>query len=1584
MRNWKELGEVPDSEDESTIDSQEFAEAARQATSIQTADGQSPSRGRDIWEVPSSPNDTGLLGSDALSTLPATSPLFHGKPSSSLGIRSPESSPLSSPPESDEQDIEGLGGPSNTASDKDEPGSRQRALAPQTHIFIPVDAVSSASVPNPGSPQDKPNGAPPLAEGPTGSVPKTVTHQPVFYERSLRPRKPIQEHPYLIENAKYTATLRSHGLKPIRIVTHDPCPPRRGSPEEDSQDADFEEDTQETAGGVDESEESQPVVALPPTADDASDPSFSPPRPRTPVRRQVLLSDDSDDSGTEVLSLDKLLKRAGPPLADGPPKKRHASSPVSTNKRRAPAAPQRTSVRKSAPTPGTTYAHDFSMLQSPAPRLPSVQNEVFRLSSSPPAHYPERTARASRTHNGMSGGSAIVDLTLTDDDEGNSSSASDSESEVVRRVAKRMRGVLPASWLRLDQVKSRNRVQKRVREESPGRSPGKAARKGVAQRRRATAAHSSDPLMFIDSESEDEEARPSRAELRDITSEALNNPFRLADDDADSVIEDNRVDWMAAGVKRKRVSSRPTARRQGAHQQKIVDHFSRSSKLDKASSGSHGRSHEGTRRRKHVKKAATPPRLSILDVMEPKAPNFIRIAARSARQRSEFGRASPSCKSIALGTRQDTLDALSVLRDWKAGKIRQKPLVRRQPSVAKTSTRPAARRPTSTAPQTFDRQERIVDAFNPLPSGTAPLMQSETVTPRVERAAHHQMRPISGASPEIVVRPAQLEMLETEQSFTMRKKALDRLFRKGDRRLQGAENFRLERFLAEEAEPDSRPDTPFSTQDLQATESRDETRQPPGLLRRKSRFRKRAAPRCIDTSAACYVHANDPLPSSPPAASPPDVQERTEHRPENKLLGLGPFGTHYTQHFEVFPLDGGVFFHQSTLIGSGRLKNAISSVYSDEGLDSRTTSVFSLGERQLQWGVWNENTSSEMGIVVDAMMDYLQTSDTVDKAASAADFILSYLEKSVRFLDTNDELAFVVRLCEVLDGFAKRQQLPSWRTISNLHRVLDTLAKLQVVVLRTRSICLRSEISRSKVFDLDETLKSLCTLSIRVLLEGGTSSIEALYENLQHGSTRRRGIRSSDAEACAWVVLMHVLEEAKIPRGSFCDVLYSVLIDRSISSELDAARFERSFRTLFILLPLSEFDASGILVPNRRREVPLDGWALPIQVLRRVFQLYKANPRQSPSFNEYCRALVSRCHYLVEQWGWRKCAGIIGVIFDFFGSQDLAHLRNEEVYKSPHFLDDLAGSPSLCVEPDDRCFHIFLKLIALVIRQLKRLDLKNEIRNLVARTLPNHNRQHLKEQDVRHQELAALRNHHDLLCTLFWAAPEPLRPGLHLIEKLVIPGSSHKEACLLNLRAWKQLARFVAASDEGSVSYKPFITWQNNVFGQILEQYLSAESDLQQQFLALTRSAVQGISPELMRGMLSMNRAAAMDVLYFSMKSSLDVLKLARSVRSMTYLINTGMSRFIILLEVIGANLHLGQLEQVFTRFDFSARDFDWGILAVSLDILDVYLRRVQDLVGGGPGAALEDGSVEDAEDAILVRRSDLGGFLLHSLPANV
>ncbi|KAJ0294632.1 hypothetical protein CBS470a_000540 [Colletotrichum nupharicola] len=726
---------------------------------------------------------------------------------------------------------------------------------------------------------------------------------------------------------------------------------------------------------------------------------------------------------------------------------------------------------------------------------------------------------------------------------------------------------------------------------------------------------------------------------------------------------------------------------------------------------------------------------------------------------------------------------------------------------------------------------------------------------------------------------------------------------------------------------------------------------------RPKRSRKAVPPVRIDVAAAQFRYANDPLPTTD--VSTPAEAPRTTHA-DNQLLGLGPFGTHYTQHFDTFPLDRGVFFHESTLIGSGKVDSAVDERFSDKLWESRPRVSFHLGEQVLRWDIWTEQVSSEFGILMDGMLDQVlkpvPTSEAGFNAKDAARFVLDYVLKSMSFTDDNGALSFVTRLSDVTRASLSRLDSELSLDSSQRLELTDVLSNLLLIVSSAVRLCQNRASLISETFTLENLLRKAAEALVSSLLTSGLDEVTNLYDDLQTLRYRERGIRSDKVVPHAWVVLMRVLESLRIPRMNFWDVTFPHLIKPAIIRGSNAQEFECLWKDMFTLLPLCEFDNLGVLIADKRHHTPVEGWNLPQQVLKRVFQLYRDNPRQSPSFNDYCRTLVARCHYLVEQWGWQKCSGIIGTIFDFFGSQNLSHLRNEEAFRSARFLDNLHTSPSLKVEAEDRCFHIFLKLVALVIKKLRKKDMVNDIRNLVTRTLPNHDRQYSKEQDVHAHDLAALRNHHDLLCTLFWAAPPDLRPPIHNLQKLVIPASSHREACLINLRAWNQLARFVV-HEESSLSFLPLANWQADVFKQLVDQYNSAAADMQRQFLAMPKDATNRISESFMNAIVEKNKAATMEIMLFSVKSSMDVVQYANS------------------LELARLASSTVQLQHVFQHFSALPADFPSALLQASLTTFERLIVRIETVFN-------EDGDSQDSmvgvesEEAILMLERELAaGF---------
>jgi hypothetical protein len=452
---------------------------------------------------------------------------------------------------------------------------------------------------------------------------------------------------------------------------------------------------------------------------------------------------------------------------------------------------------------------------------------------------------------------------------------------------------------------------------------------------------------------------------------------------------------------------------------------------------------------------------------------------------------------------------------------------------------------------------------------------------------------------------------------------------------------------------------------------------------------------------------------------------------------------------------------------------------------------------------------------------------------------------------------------------------------------IEVVSMWAVLVMQLLQIS-RNQVKRSStIAKLEDLLVKTASHCIELLFHKGLESIRKLYDDLQYLSFRENGIKRDQRAAHCWVVIIKILGAAKIPQGSFWDVTNSRLLETHAAAMNDARSMEKIWYSIFSLLPLCEFDNSGVVIPGIRQKVCFDNWPLPQKMLKSVFVLYSSSSRQSPSFNDYCRALVSRCHYLMVEWGWWKCNGIIGVIFDFFASQNLGHLRNEEVYKSPRFLDELDTEPSLAVEPDDRCFHIFLKIVALAIAHMRAACEGKNIRNLVFRLLPNHDRQYPKEEALDTRDLASLRNHHDLLCTLYWAAPPEQQPSLNLIQGLVVADQSHNAACLINLRAWQQLACFVLTWCTTSEAFQPFLLWQNAFFFKLFNQFLSEDSDTRRDAALLGGEL---ISETRLRETITRNQTSTMALLRSAINALRCAMLSATSTHAAMAAFNTRMS----------------------------------------------------------------------------------------------
>lgn len=1439
-------------------------------------------------------------------------------------------------------------------------------------------------------------------------------------ERSLRPRKPIQEHPYQLENALYRNSFTKHGVKPLRIA---PESGNRQTEYESQDDTEFEPESQER--GLPDIIDEILSSALNNTADEHNSlplPSSSPLK-TTPLHNRAgtssLPSSQGDTDSTSVddqdlPDIEELLRQPlGNKISKVPKRKTPLSQSVIRKRRRHnvldsdPPEPYASSkLRADSPTP------HLSPIRKPqhSPNSPLGRSITKSSRSATEALSPSR-GRVSPSHAPPAPAIEIsseeegedmqtMDTPLEDSDASETQSEAETDRQILTTMSRRIRGVLPASWLRLDQQSGREKVQKNSDNSRRRQSPDREIRRGVAQTRQ-TITSSTIPNIFFEESDDEPPATSKRADEVSYVQTKISQgrPFAndysemVISDGEDTVIEEDAIDHMFPAAKRQlrmvdqahktprqgksKHSSATPAPQKSKHQSRITSHMDssrRSGSVKKSTTKT--RVHSAVSRKRSSKASAkptaaskrmnnSPPSLSILDVIEPGAPLFLKIAARTAKRRSNQGRSSPRKKSIKLATRQDHVDAVSVLNDWVSGSIKQRPSV--------SSVNKRMKMPKQPAQLSGERQTSSV--LPPLGPWRAPIQKPRKLVKHVSNGGTVSYKPpqpsrqFGQQEKELAInhtqlgqptlsRPAQLEMDETDMisrySFHSKKKFLDNLYRRGRENLSIASSvgdFELNNDLP-------RGDTRHISAPLNHVSDE------PAKLLKTSRFRKKSRPHRIDIEAPHYTHADDPLPTKYPTILEP---LNTLQPGQSKLRGLGPYGTNYSHHFEIFPLDSRAYFHESTLIGSG----VVDACHNHANIFLLTQSprqrvFFNLGEQVLRWGPWNDQVSSELGVVLDFIAEQLESVESDGRppnasvAVEAAGFLLKYVKDSMSVEDLASIASFTARLREVVHCFNDRIrrlcQNPQNMNIQGdaLPKVYDHLLLMCLIAM---TICRGdSSLSRDQM-QMEELLRSVANTTASMLLHIGLDQVKDAYNTLKTQQCRERGFRGDTYALHSWTLLMKVVDLASIPRGSFWDILQLALIsENDPSKSFNAQDLERIWEAMFILLPLVDFNNIGVIIATRRQGVTRDGWVIPHILLKRVFQLYQEDPRQGPSFNNYCRALVGRCHYLVQQWGWRRSAVIVGVIFDFFGAQDLAHLRNEEVYRSPQFLEMLAGNPRLDIEPEDRCFHVFLKLLALSICKLREIGSDKDIRNLVVRTTPNHIRQYLKEQTVHERDLAALRNHHDLLVTLYWASPPDMRPQVTLIQGLVTPASSHKEACLINVRAWNQLARFIVASGEATTSFKPFNDWRNVLFQQSIDQSESVAADIQQQLVALARDVRTTVSNDMVSAMIALNKAAVMDVLHISIASSLDVMRHAPDLEAATFCLSTF------------------QLQRTFGFFAVAPPDLDWGILRPALSILATFLCKIDEFKATEESQQSESQILisAQADDALLVLDHDI------------
>ncbi|KAL4920194.1 Mus7/MMS22 family-domain-containing protein [Aspergillus aurantiobrunneus] len=1403
-----------------------------------------PKQQRDFWDMPSSSPD--LLQLDhhpwRRQTSPANTPTPKGKYASQPRSQpeNVDSSPLSSPLSSLRSSTLGE---DNQQQPEEPPNQTLEDLLPP--LDIPEDILRELDQPA---------------------------------RRSLRQRNPIQLHPYLLEDAKYQKLMKARGVKPVRIARQELQQARTAADESQGQylgdDAGSSSDTQMTGFQFPPSSpiDSRQLFGITPTENTAENrnrwatqqvkSSVTVPGPRPPKRRRVL--EPGDDHQRQRLRPvprpvrpQVVIDNRSSPLPRGSPLFANIPSPPRSGSVSSPPVQTDTGFRFprgfSPPTitPRTETRKSTEDINEEVVAIDEDENGIDRESDD------SRTVSPESPHSDPASG-------LEDDDERAEDAAEDA---TVRRYQRKIKGVLPASWLRLDQQKQKAVPSATQRNDERIARLEIEAAKGVARKitKKVDASVPSsarEQLLSLRQFAEESDGESTGNPDDDDGDEPAQRPANLfgledsfLDQDPDGDIsEDNRIDYMFPATSRnptltngrKRSKKRRRLETDAArpNSQSKKPRIKRQARLTDAIYG-------GQRKTTRSQRL---PKLGILDAPDvatqprKEQPQFLRIAARKARSRQDRGRRSPSRKVIRMNSTLDTEDANASLRDWRAGRLHQTTL----PKIQSQTTRRQPLRDLSTNAR---------DVFNGLSAKRARERIETDTAPIRNRGAMRKNAPTVSAPPgprssahETASRPVQQR--RGNAWIIQRNLAVSSLSRNNPRPvvaeteghgstarapsslqrslalLNRDENLPLNRFLSRDAAPQVFP---------KATIEPEQPKHAPSVSVAdpwRRQLKKRQPKRLNPTSTEDYtlpVLSSSDLESTKP--------QNKRQLPHGRNIGLlNRFRTAYSVDFDVSPLPPGVFYHESTFIGSGEFSRSLDLTKRD--LDKSAGFFrFRLGDRSMQWGAWDDSVSSQIGTAFDQIIESAETSraegleqnarDTTVSGCSIYRSVIKYASEALSFIDPIDRTGFVTRANGLVSKLMEELSTMSSVTGYDMELLLRIASHNVVFANQVCQIAGHSLVSQSIRDESFDLAKSASRQVVKLISNPtGQSGVRRFLAASKVRELREAGIKNEHATVDAYVIVQHVLRSAERFKGCL-EILVTdacSVRDAENTNEKDIGGLEFGWQQVFTVLPLQEIDALGICRVGSRFQEAHDNWAVIKRLLRPVLDSDKANAESQPiSYYSYCRVLFQRCLILISGWGWRDCKPILDTLYDFFAKRTLYNLRLEENYKSPGFLDELDGNPPFEVFPGDPCFHMLLKIIASGLRFLSKTYDKKKIRNYTWRLLPNHGRDYPKEQSIHQADLDALRNHHDLLCTLYSSVPDGCRPRLETIKALVHPASSHHETCKISLRAWTRLARFKLSTNEDISGLEPFAEWHGYFVTEFLKQHSLARREIEAQ-----------------------------------------------------------------------------------------------------------------------------------------------------------
>ena len=1109
----------------------------------------------------------------------------------------------------------------------------------------------------------------------------------------------------------------------------------------------------------------------------------------------------------------------------------------------------------------------------------------------------------------------LEDLTISDDqdeenhtDASNSTDADSDGSEsssanegYFQTVRKRIKGVLPASWLRFDseaKPAANNAKRKGISARADSSViPGR----GIAQRRTdGRSGLQSVPIRFDDFSDDDDDDDTQATPVRNVPSISDVHPTQSIGEQGfeSDEMEDKAVDGMLPASARKQ----QVPRKQRKKQAKIRDHFtlprisSKSGANGRNSSSAHRDQAKG-RRRKPTKRRDSPrhPALSVLDMHQEKedvtvTPPFLKLAKRQARQQQHYGRQSPTRKIVRLATRIDTEDAVSTLTAWKTGQMKQRalPPVARAPSQKRGPPRPGGNVPSlpqltrrTNAATTSHQQPRIDSRFQPRqaqpPSRGAPP-EANGSHERPQKLVGKTRQWQSNTRNRELFRPAQLEaddhrprfnLTSGKDSLTFYKRAMQL---DGQPRAQQQPSFQLQRFLDNLAAPDHAEILPPSA-DLRKPSDTVQTAQ------QTTRRLKKVAPRRLSVDTEVFRQPDVVLPVAVSIANPINTDEHAQ----DGLQGLDTGDGHFSVDFDIRPLAAGTYFHSSTFLGSGDFAKVLA--LKQRNLNDRAGYItIKIDDQDTQWSVWSEETASWLSsirCICDDAFRYMATSNdedasSIESAMGTTTYLLRslvrYVSSCFHLSDPVDRISFVHRFQRFLEDMTDSVTL-RMKEAAEMQRAKVRIhlvdCSLFIICLLYQQLALIRQAPHAAP-DPDAVilrLRQMCFLATQELFADGCESLRAFGERWRHHSIRDAGAKDDEVAVKFIVIADMILKDVKVTALTL-DTLVAELWRHKLARVQNINQLDMVWYDVASIQPIFALDTAGLCRAVTSNSYRTNCWSIVKALLERTFHLYGVTPESKGVCSAaYLRTIFSRVNLFLTKWEWGSPDAVLATMYDFFAGRGLAHLPRERPGFSPDFLQHLdqqdtneSESTFLTIGQYDLAYHAFLKVLANGLRVVSKEYPESSVKRIAFRFIPNHGRTYRKDQNVRKTDLDSLRNHHDLLCTLHWALPAGSRPRLTYIRDLVEYSTSHLEACRINMEAWRNMAVFIMSSQAQQQETTPLAMWFKEFTGAMVSQFRLARSEAEE-LLAMSNNKSGSLSYDIVQMNVTSNQTRILETL---------------------------------------------------------------------------------------------------------------------------